>query len=43
LVLAKEYNLILIETFNRVRQDAMIRMGHKIESLPEQLILPGHV
>ena len=43
LVLAKEYSLILIETFNRVRQDAMIRMGHKSESLPEQLILPGHV
>ena len=43
LVLAKEYSLILIETFNRLRQDAMIRMGHKSESLPEQLILPGQV
>jgi hypothetical protein len=40
LVLAKEYSLILIETFNRLRQDAMTRMGHKNESLPEELILP---
>jgi hypothetical protein len=43
LVLAKEYSLILIETFNRLRQDAIIRMGHKSESLPGQLILPGQV
>ena len=47
-IVAKEgghltYSLILIETFNRLRQDAMIRMGHKSESLPEQLILPGQV
>jgi hypothetical protein len=40
LVLAKEYSLILIETFNRLRQDATTRMGHKNESLPEELILP---
>lgn len=41
LVLAKEYSLMLIETFNRLRQDARTRMGHKNESLPEELILPG--
>ncbi len=41
LVLAKEYSLILIETFNRLRQDATTRMGHKNENLPEELILPG--
>ncbi|AJP48552.1 hypothetical protein PG1C_09055 [Rugosibacter aromaticivorans] len=40
LALAKEYSLMLMETFNRVRQDAMIRMGHKKESLPEELTLP---
>jgi hypothetical protein len=40
LVLAKEYSLMLIETFNRLRQDAMTRMGHKKESLPEELTLP---
>ena len=40
LVLAKEYSLILIETFNRLRQDAITRMGHKKEKLPEELILP---
>ena len=40
LVLAKEYSLILIETFNRLRQDATTRMGHKKENLPEELILP---
>lgn len=43
LVLAKEYSLILIETFNRLRQDATTRMGHKNENLPEELILPGQV
>jgi hypothetical protein len=43
LVLAKEYSLILIETFNRLRQDTTTRMGHKNESLPEELILPGQV
>ncbi len=41
LVLAKEYSLMLMETFNRLRQDAMTRMGHKIENLPEELTLPG--
>lgn len=41
LMLAKEYSLILIETFNRLRQDATTRMGHKKESLPEELTLPG--
>jgi len=43
LVLAKEYSLILIESFNRLRQDATKRMGHKNENLPEELILPGQV
>jgi len=27
LILAKEYSLILIETYNRVRQDAITRMS----------------
>lgn len=40
LALAKEYSLMLMETFNRLRQDAMTRMGHKKESLPEELTLP---
>jgi len=43
LVLAKEYSVMLIETFNRLRQDAMMRMGHKEESLPEKLTLPGQI
>jgi len=43
LILAKEYSLILIETYNRVRQDAITRMGHKKESLPEELSLPKQV
>lgn len=41
LALAKEYSLMLIETFNRLRQDAMTRMGYKKENLPEELTLPG--
>ena len=41
LLLAKEYSLVLMETFNRLRQDAKSRMGHKNEGLPEKLILPG--
>jgi hypothetical protein len=41
LVLVKEYSLMLIETFNCLRQYAMTRMGHKKENLPEELILPG--
>jgi hypothetical protein len=41
LLLAKQYSLVLIETFNRLRQDAKTRMGHKNEGLPEKLILPG--
>ena len=32
---------MLIETFNCLRQDAMTRMGHKKESLPEELTLPA--
>lgn len=41
LALAKEYSLMLIETFNRLRLDAMMRMGHNKESLPEELNVPG--
>jgi len=41
--LAKEYSLMLMETFNRLRQDAMTRMGHKQDSLPEALTLPGQL
>ena len=37
LLLAKDYSVMLIETFNRIRQDALTRMGHKPESLPEAL------
>jgi len=37
LVLAKEYSLMLIETFNHLRQYAMTRMGHKKENLPKEL------
>ncbi len=43
LVLAKEYSLMLIETFNRLRQDAMTRMGHKQEDLPETVLLPEKI
>jgi len=43
LALAKEYSLKLIETFNRLRQDAMTRMGYTKESLPEEIPLPGQV
>lgn len=43
LLLAKEYSLMLIETYNRLRQDAMTRMSHTKESLPPALPLPGQV
>jgi len=43
LALAKEYSLMLIETFNRLRQDAITRMGHNRDSLPEELTLPNQV
>lgn len=43
LALAKEYSLMLMKTFNALRQDAMTRMGHKQEDLPEELALPGQV
>lgn len=43
LVLAKEYSLMLIETFKRLRQDAMARMGHKQENLPEAVLLPEKI
>jgi len=32
-----------MKTFNRLRQDAMTRMGHKQDSLPEALMLPGQL
>lgn len=41
LALAKDYSLMLIETFNRLRHDAMTRMGHGKEGLPADLPLPG--
>ncbi len=31
---------MLMETFNRLRQDAMTSMGYKQDSLPEALTLP---
>ncbi|GBL44302.1 hypothetical protein SFMTTN_0097 [Sulfuriferula multivorans] len=40
LALVKEYSLMLLNTFNGLRQDAIARMGHKAENLPEALILP---
>lgn len=43
LALAQEYSVMLMETYNRLRQDAMTRMGHKQESLPEELTLPGQL
>jgi hypothetical protein len=30
-----------LHTFNRLRQDAIMRMGQKKEALPEQITLPG--
>ncbi len=43
LLLAKEYSLMLIETFNRLRQDAITRMEQKKENLPAELIQPEKV
>lgn len=40
IALAKEYSVMLLDTFNRLRQDAMTRMGHEKEGLPEALALP---
>jgi len=40
LALAKEYSLMLLDTYNRLRQDAIERMGQEAESLPEALTLP---
>ncbi|TRW92211.1 hypothetical protein [Candidatus Methylobacter oryzae] len=40
LALAKEYSLMLIETFNRLRQDAITRMKYNEGNLPEELPLP---
>jgi hypothetical protein len=40
LLLAREYSLMLLDTFNRMRRDAIERMGHEAESLPNALALP---
>lgn len=40
LALAREYSRALLETFNRLRQDAMTRMGRKQENLPAAIPLP---
>ena len=39
-MLAREYSLMLLDTFNRLRRDAIERMGHAAESLPEASTLP---
>jgi len=40
LFLAKEYSVMLLDTFNRLREDAITRMGYENEVLPEALVLP---
>ncbi len=40
LVLAKEYSLVLIVTFNCLLQDLNKRMNYNNEKLPQKLILP---
>ena len=35
--LAKEYSPMLLDVFNRLRQDAITRMGLEEENLPESL------
>jgi hypothetical protein len=40
LALAKEYSLMLMETYNRLRQYALTRMGNKSENLPWELKIP---
>ncbi len=40
LVLAKEYSLVLIITFNCLLQDLIKRMNYKNEIVPQELILP---
>jgi hypothetical protein len=40
LVLAKEYSLVLIVTFNGLLQDLNKRMNYNNEKLPQKLILP---
>lgn len=40
LSLAKEYSRMLLETFNRLREDAMLRLRVPGERLPEALELP---
>lgn len=42
LALVKEYSLMLLETYNRLREDAVTRMGFEMESLPEALPMPRH-
>lgn len=43
LALAREYSRTLLETFNRLRQDAITRMGYEPENLPPAIPLPGIV
>lgn len=40
LMLAREYSVMLLDTFNRVRKDAIDRMGQAAKDLPEALVLP---
>lgn len=40
LMLAREYSVMLRDTFNRVRKDAIDRMGQAAKDLPEALVLP---
>lgn len=40
MLLAREYSLMLLDTYNRLRQDAMMRLGIDQENLPEELALP---
>lgn len=39
-VLAREYSLLLLDSYNRVRHDAIARMGISVERLPDSLLLP---
>lgn len=40
LLLAKEYSLLLVESFNRMREFALNRMGFDEKNLPKNLELP---
>ena len=41
LALAKEYSLLLVDSFNRLREFAVTRMGIDKTKLPKQLELAG--